>query len=59
MGVEAAFVLEEMSVAACPDGAVLYDRQQHGRDLPCHDRCWMPRTGDCACMDTEVGGSFG
>ena len=48
MGVEAAFVLEEMSVTACSGGAVSYDSMEETRRVTIGVGC-----------GTEVGGSFG
>ena len=57
MGVEAAFVLEEMSVAACSGGAVSYDSMEETRRVTIGVGCGGQEI--YACMDTEVGGSFG
>ena len=73
MGVEAAFVLEEMSVAACSCGAVSYDSMEETRRVtigvgvgcggqeivPAWTRRWEGASGRSRAVETEVGAGFG
>ena len=71
MGVEAAFVLEEMSVAACSGGAVSYDSMEETRRVtigvgcggqeivPAWTRRWEGASGRSRAVETEVGAGFG
>ena len=71
MGVEAAFVLEEMYIAACLGGGVSNDSMEEthrvtigvgcgGQEIvPAWTRRWEGASGRSRAVETEVGAGFG